>query len=171
MARKTKTKTKTVNTVNAAFNRASLVVMGGLLTLGMALGLTAFAVADDTTPGVTITSPADGEVVDRGENINIAAEISPEIVQTGVASLAVSVDGEEICSGGGSDSISCGWKAPNRPDSHTITAVATDVNGEVYSDAATITVACTLRTVNENAQGEAAKTVTICQPTSPAADS
>ena len=153
---------------NTVPSRVGLFIVGGLLTLAMAVGLTAYAVANDATQDVTITSPTDGDVLERGEAINISAVVSPEI---NVASLVVSVDGEEICSGGGSDSISCEWKAPNRHEAHTITAVTTDTQDNIYTDAVTITVACALRTVNENAQSERAKAVTICQPTSPAADS
>ena len=141
--------------------KASLSITSVVLTLALAVGL---VVPVSAVTGVNITSLEDGAVLDRRTSVVIAAETSPEIVPV---SIAVDIDGVEICSGGGSDSISCEWQVPSKKGAYTISVVATDTLGNVHTDAVTVTVECYLQTVNEGAEGENAEIVTVCLPVLP----
>ncbi|CAN0499952.1 unnamed protein product, partial [Phaeothamnion confervicola] len=91
------------------------------------------AAADTLSPTVTISNPTSGQKV--GTSVSISASSKDNV---GMKSVAVYGDGKMLCSS--TANVSCTWNTRKfaSGSSHTVSAVATDLAGNLASASVSI---------------------------------
>jgi chitodextrinase len=93
-----------------------------------------------TAPTVAITSPSQGATVSGTVPINVNAASAPGITQIGISKVVISVDGK-VLGTGTTGAYSVAWDSTTVTNgSHTLTAVATDSQGQSTTATETVVV-------------------------------